>query len=241
MYRGRRRVSLGRGDLILYACGIEERGIRSQRPRSLIREHHQPRVQYDLKDVTVSTQVSNRRIAPSTYREQNMAGTDEAMRTRTRVSRLFAGYSGTKGTYTSGKMTAQPSEPIRHSTGRSGVETTTTPAMMTNERRSGNQKRFAILGISLKKLDRSTSFFVAPQVMLYENRCARMAWLSGIERPPKKKKLQGRTGQPGQMLYHKEGRTYKNGIHFRFWSTAHSRSRSPRRYSSSVNPRLPEP
>ena len=57
------------------------------------------------------------------------------------------------------------------------------------ETSSGNQKRFAIFGISLKKLDRSTSFFVAPQVMLYENRCARIAWLRGIDRPPKKKKL----------------------------------------------------
>ena len=61
--------------------------------------------------------------------------------------------------------------------------------MMRNERPIGNQKRFAIFGISLKKLLRSTSFFVAPQVMSYEKRCARMAWLRGMERPPKKKKL----------------------------------------------------
>lgn len=86
-------------------------------------------------------------------------------------------------------MTAQPSEPMRHSTGMSGVETTTMPAMMTNDVNSGNQNRFAILGISLKKLDRSTSLIVAPQLMLYENKCARIAWLRGIESPPKKKKL----------------------------------------------------
>lgn len=48
---------------------------------------------------------------------------------------------------------------------------------------------FNILGTSLKKLDRSTSFFVAVQVISYENRCANMAIDSGIPRPPKKKKL----------------------------------------------------
>ena len=46
-----------------------------------------------------------------------------------------------------------------------------------------------ILGTSLKKLDRSTSFLVALHVMLYENKCARIAWLKGILSPPKKKKL----------------------------------------------------
>jgi hypothetical protein len=48
---------------------------------------------------------------------------------------------------------------------------------------------FNIFGTSLKKLDRSTSFFVAVQVILYENKCANMASESGIPRPPKKKKL----------------------------------------------------
>jgi len=48
---------------------------------------------------------------------------------------------------------------------------------------------FNILGTSLKKLDRSTSFFVAVQVISYENKCANMASESGIPRPPKKKKL----------------------------------------------------
>jgi hypothetical protein len=52
--------------------------------------------------------------------------------------------------------------------------------------------RFKILGTSLKKLDRSTSFFVADQEMLYENRYASIAWLSGMLRPPKKKKLRGK-------------------------------------------------
>jgi hypothetical protein len=52
--------------------------------------------------------------------------------------------------------------------------------------------RFMILGTSLKKLESSTSFFVAPHIMLYENRCARIAWLMGMLSPPKKKKLKRR-------------------------------------------------
>ena len=41
---------------------------------------------------------------------------------------------------------------------------------------SESQKRLRILGTSIQKLDRSTSFFVAPHVMLYEKRWARIAW-----------------------------------------------------------------
>ena len=46
-----------------------------------------------------------------------------------------------------------------------------------------------IFGTSLKKLERSTSFLVALHVILYENKCARIAWLKGMLSPPKKKKL----------------------------------------------------
>lgn len=57
----------------------------------------------------------------------------------------------------------------------------------------GNAKklphRFIILGTSLKKLERSTSFLVALHVILYENKCARIVWLKGMLSPPKKKKL----------------------------------------------------
>lgn len=63
------------------------------------------------------------------------------------------------------------------------------PAIRTIEIESWTQNRVQIFGISLKKLDRSTSFFVAPHVMLYENMWARMDCESGMERPPKKKKL----------------------------------------------------
>lgn len=60
--------------------------------------------------------------------------------------------------------------------------------------------RFMILGTSLKKLESSTSFFVAPHIMLYENRCARIAWLTGMLSPPKKKKLKWKN-QFGLRLY----------------------------------------
>jgi hypothetical protein len=52
--------------------------------------------------------------------------------------------------------------------------------------------RFIILGTSLKKLEISTSFLVAPHVILYENRCARIAWVMWMLKPPKKKKLEGK-------------------------------------------------
>ena len=79
------------------------------------------------------------------------------------------------GTYARGKMTAQPDPLMRHSRGTRGVETMTMPTRMRDDTSRGNQNRLKIFGISLKKLDRSTSFFVAPQLMLYENRWARMA------------------------------------------------------------------
>ena len=43
------------------------------------------------------------------------------------------------------------------------------------EMRNASQKRLNILGTSMKKFERSTSFFVAPHVMLYENMWARSA------------------------------------------------------------------
>ena len=57
--------------------------------------------------------------------------------------------------------------------------------LMTSE----SQKRLRILGTSCQKFDRSTSFLVAPHVMLYEKRCASSAWDRWILSPPKKKKL----------------------------------------------------
>jgi len=54
---------------------------------------------------------------------------------------------------------------------------------------SETRKRFKILGTSMKKFERSTSFFVAPHVMLYENRCESSARERWMLKPPKKKKL----------------------------------------------------
>lgn len=78
---------------------------------------------------------------------------------------------------------------MRHSMGTIDVERMMMPAIRMMHISHGTQKRLRIFGISSKKFDRSTSFFVAPHVMLYENKCARIAWETGIERPPKKKKL----------------------------------------------------
>ena len=88
-----------------------------------------------------------------------------------------------------GKMTAHPDPSMRHSSGTRLVLSTIMPAMRMNEIRSAAQKRLRIFGTSLKKLERSTSFFVADQVMLYEKRWAKMAMARWMERPPKKKKL----------------------------------------------------
>ena len=54
---------------------------------------------------------------------------------------------------------------------------------------SESQKRLRSLGTSIQKLECSTSFLVASQVILYEKRWARMAWETWIDRPPKKMNL----------------------------------------------------
>lgn len=83
-----------------------------------------------------------------------------------RMSALQYHTRETTPTYARGKMTAQPLEGMRHWIGTRDVDTIAMPASMANEMSIENQKRLAIFGISLKKFDRSTSFFVAPQVML---------------------------------------------------------------------------
>ena len=121
-----------------------------------------------------------------------------------RISKRF------DSTYTSGKMIAQAEPSTRHPSGTNDVAHTTTQPRIATERRTENQNlvlrcdmyedtgcgnakklphRFIILGTSLKKLERSTSFLVALHVILYENKCARIVWLKGMLSPPKKKKL----------------------------------------------------
>jgi hypothetical protein len=85
----------------------------------------------------------------------------------------------------------------------------------------------------LKKFERSTSFTVADHWILYENRWAKIACVTGIERPPKKKKLQGHRGY--EKGYHKPQykKTDKNGIHRRFSMRAGSYIKSNDQYPSS--------
>src|SRR6266404_5002182 len=92
-------------------------------------------------------------------------------------------------TRTSGKMTAQEDVGICHPKGRKPLAKTTIIANMRKPIRSASQNRRRIRGTSMKKFDRSTSFFVAPHVMLYEKRCASSASDKWIDKPPKKKKL----------------------------------------------------
>jgi hypothetical protein len=88
-----------------------------------------------------------------------------------------------------GKMTAQAFPGTRHSTGRRLLERRIIATTVIKLIMSASLNRLRIRGTSLKKLDVSTSFIVAPHVMLYEKRCASRASDRWIEMPPKKKKL----------------------------------------------------
>ena len=81
-----------------------------------------------------------------------------------------------QATTASGKMTAQSTPGICHPVGTRSVENTMIIANMRKPMTNASQKRRRMRGTSMKKLDRSTSFFVAPHVILYEKRCARSAW-----------------------------------------------------------------
>ena len=75
----------------------------------------------------------------------------------------------------SGKITAQFQLGTCHAGGSKSVLKMIIITISTKQIANESQKRFRILGISSQKLERSTSFFVAPQVMLYEKRWARSA------------------------------------------------------------------
>lgn len=66
----------------------------------------------------------------------------------------------------------------------------TIPAQTEIQMMRASQNLRKIFGTSIQKLDASTSFLVAPQVMLYEKTWARRAWEMWMLSPPKKKKLQ---------------------------------------------------
>lgn len=65
---------------------------------------------------------------------------------------------------------------ILHSGGMKLVERTMTVMTHRIDITSESQKRLRIFGTSIQKFERSTSFLVAPQVILYEKRWARIAW-----------------------------------------------------------------
>lgn len=69
-------------------------------------------------------------------------------------------------TYTSGKIRDQELFSILHSEGTYFVEKPMTVITHRVETTSESQKRLRIFGTSIQKLDRSTSFLVAPQIIL---------------------------------------------------------------------------
>ena len=129
-------------------------------------------------------------------------------------------------------MTAQSLPGTRQSMGSTGRLSTIIAPMISKLTTNESQKRRKMRGTSLKKFERSTSFFVAPHVMLYEKRWARSACERWMERPPKKKKLRAYRQQCDDNGNNEN--TYKNGTQVRFSMSESSRLRCPRRYSSSV-------
>ena len=78
-------------------------------------------------------------------------------------------------------MTAHAELSIFQLSGTRLVLRMTIAATSTHANSHGNQKRLKILGTSLKKLDRSTSFLVAPHVMLYEKQWARIGMIEEVQ------------------------------------------------------------
>jgi hypothetical protein len=88
-----------------------------------------------------------------------------------------------------GKRAAQAFQETCHANGRKLLEKMIIMKSARKLRRSAGPCRFMIRRNKIKKSAFSTTFLVAPHVMLYEKRCASRACDKGIERPPKNKKL----------------------------------------------------
>lgn len=73
-------------------------------------------------------------------------------------------------THDKGRMTAQSTPGTLQARGGSEVDNMIIAMIQMNERTKASQKRLRIRGTSMKKLERSTSFLVAPHVILYEKR-----------------------------------------------------------------------
>ena len=74
--------------------------------------------------------------------------------------------NGRRKTHASGTITAQSQPNIRQPMGMASVVRTTMTAQQARLMTRASQKRFRILGTSSQKFERSTSFLVAPHVML---------------------------------------------------------------------------
>jgi hypothetical protein len=88
-----------------------------------------------------------------------------------------------------GKRAAQAFQGTCHSRWRKLLEKMVIIISARKLRRSAGPCRLMIRGNKMKKSTCSTTFLVAPHVMLYEERCASRACDKGIERLPKNKKL----------------------------------------------------
>ena len=89
----------------------------------------------------------------------------------------------------SGKRAAQAFQGTCHSQGRKLLEKMIIVKIARKLSTSAVPCRLMIRGNKIKKFGFSTSFLVAPHLMLYEKRYASRACDKGIERLPKNKKL----------------------------------------------------
>jgi hypothetical protein len=95
-----------------------------------------------------------------------VASSNEAAQNKTLHQSKNAWDTKQKATHTRGNDTAQSDPGICHSGGINGVEKIAIATSTKKHSTNASQNRFSILGTSMKKLDRSTSFLVAPHVML---------------------------------------------------------------------------
>ena len=102
--------------------------------------------------------------------EKNVATCDNARHGSDAHISTYSHSSKLDRAYKSGKRTDHPYVSMRHPNGTRGVAKIAIPAIVTKHNKKATQNRFKILGTSMKKLDRSTSFFVALQLILNENR-----------------------------------------------------------------------
>lgn len=126
-------------------------------------------------------------MCSKTYGVQDVAAGDDAEGQHEHSVGLQMGCDA--DTHASGKIAAQSHPGICQPEGMTPRERTTIAAHRRRQSENAGPKRARMRGTSCQKLERSTSFLVAPQVMLYENRCARSAAERWMGRPPKKKKL----------------------------------------------------